>query len=345
MSDAPTPETPIRRICIFCGASPGREPRYAALAAETGDALARRGIGIVYGGGRVGLMGALADSALAADGEVIGVIPRGLVERELAHPGLTELRVVETLHERKALMADLSDAFIALPGGLGTLEELSEVVSWAQLGLHSKPFGVLDSFGYFDDLLRFLDHAVGEGFLAPRDRAASWPSRASIGFSSASPTPSASRVAGSESDAGRSISLPVTARRLTCDARQPPCVPRDDLSLHPALTPLCNRIRVGRLFVRDPGTATMPSDRRSGNACCTGSAAHPETIAEEGAGDVARDPRQCRRIVRRRRACPSDRLLRPQALVREGRRPLGAEGPQGPIRPSCPEGRRTSAPG
>ena len=161
----------LNRICVFCGASPGRSPGYAALASETGRALAERSIGIVYGGGRVGLMGALADGALDAGGEVIGVIPRGLVDRELAHPDVTELRVVETLHERKAVMAELADAFIALPGGLGTLEELSEVVSWAQLDLHRKPCGVLDPDGYFRDLIAFLDHAVEEGFLAGPDRA------------------------------------------------------------------------------------------------------------------------------------------------------------------------------
>ena len=124
----------------------------------------------MYGGGRVGLMGALADGTLAAGGEVIGVIPRGLVDRELAHQGVRELRVVETLHERKAVMAELADAFIALPGGLGTLEELSEVASWAQLDLHRKPCGILDPVGYFRGLIAFLDHAVEEGFLASRDR-------------------------------------------------------------------------------------------------------------------------------------------------------------------------------
>ena len=158
-------------MCVFCGASPGRDPQYVTLARETGGQLAQMGIGLVYGGGRVGLMGALADGALHAGGEVIGVIPRGLVDRELAHPGLTELRVVQTLHERKAVMAELSDAFIALPGGLGTLEELSEVVSWAQLDLHRKPCGILDPGSYFGQLIAFLDHAVDEGFLAPPDRA------------------------------------------------------------------------------------------------------------------------------------------------------------------------------
>jgi uncharacterized protein (TIGR00730 family) len=124
----------------------------------------------VYGGGRVGLMGALADAALEAGGEVVGVIPRGLVDRELAHPGVTELHIVTTLHERKAVMAQLADAFIALPGGLGTLEELSEVVSWAQLDLHRKPCGIIDPNGYFAGLIGFLDHAVDEGFLAREDR-------------------------------------------------------------------------------------------------------------------------------------------------------------------------------
>ena len=142
----------VHRICVFCGASPGRSPRYLELAASVGAGLARRGIGVVYGGGRVGMMGALADAALAAGGEVIGVIPRRLVDRELAHPALTQLRVVETLHERKAGMAALADGFIALPGGLGTLEELAEVASWAQLGLHAKPIGLLGG-PYWDALL------------------------------------------------------------------------------------------------------------------------------------------------------------------------------------------------
>jgi uncharacterized protein (TIGR00730 family) len=140
------------------------------LAASVGAGLAARGIGVVYGGGRVGLMGALADAALAAGGEVIGVIPRRLVDRELAHPDLTELRIVETLHERKAEMAGLSDGFIALPGGLGTLEELAEVASWAQLDLHAKPIGLLGRDGYWDALLGWLDHATAEGFLAPDHR-------------------------------------------------------------------------------------------------------------------------------------------------------------------------------
>jgi uncharacterized protein (TIGR00730 family) len=161
----------IRRICVFCGASPGRVPAYLQLAASVGVGLAERGIGVVYGGSRVGMMGALADAALAAGGEVIGIIPRRLVDRELAHRGLTDLRVVETLHERKAEMAATSDGFIALPGGLGTLEELAEVASWAQLGLHAKPIGLLGPAGYWDALLGWLDHAVAEGFIAPGHRA------------------------------------------------------------------------------------------------------------------------------------------------------------------------------
>jgi uncharacterized protein (TIGR00730 family) len=160
----------IRSICVFCGASSGRDPRYAAAAAVTGEMLARRGIRVIYGGGRRGLMGTLADAVLAAGGEIIGVIPRGLVDRELAHPGLAELRVVETLHERKAEMAALADAFITLPGGLGTLEELAEVLSWAQLELHAKPIGLLDVDGYFGALETFLDRAVADGFVAERHR-------------------------------------------------------------------------------------------------------------------------------------------------------------------------------
>jgi uncharacterized protein (TIGR00730 family) len=161
----------IGRICVFCGASQGRDPGYLELATAVGAGLARRGIGLVYGGSRVGMMGAVADAALAAGGEVIGVIPRHLVDRELAHRGLTELRIVETLHERKAGMAALADGFIALPGGLGTLEELAEVASWAQLGLHAKPIGLLGRDGYWDALLAWLDHAVAEGFVTPEHRA------------------------------------------------------------------------------------------------------------------------------------------------------------------------------
>jgi uncharacterized protein (TIGR00730 family) len=168
--DAPDPSRTVGRICVFCGASPGRDPRHADGARAFGALLAERGIGLVYGGGRVGLMGALADGALDAGGEVIGVIPARLVDRELAHPGVTELRIVETLHQRKAVMAELADAFVALPGGLGTLEELAEVLSWAQLDLHAKPFALLDPLGYYEPLVAFLDRAVAEGFLQPVHR-------------------------------------------------------------------------------------------------------------------------------------------------------------------------------
>ncbi|HEY7132329.1 MAG TPA: TIGR00730 family Rossman fold protein [Candidatus Limnocylindrales bacterium] len=161
---------PIRSICVFCGASSGGDPGYAAAAAFVGRRLAALGIQLVYGGGRRGLMGTVADASLAAGGRVVGVIPRGLVDRELAHPTLSELRIVDTLHERKAEMAALADAFIALPGGLGTLEELAEVLSWAQLELHAKPIGLLDVDGYFGHLEAFLDHAVAAGFVAERHR-------------------------------------------------------------------------------------------------------------------------------------------------------------------------------
>jgi uncharacterized protein (TIGR00730 family) len=160
----------LRAICIFCGASTGSNPAYLAAARNVGAALAGRGIEVVYGGGRLGLMGAVADAALAAGGRVTGVIPSALVDREVAHLGLTDLRIVSTLHERKALMADLADAFLALPGGLGTLEELAEVLSWAQLELHTKPIGVLDVGGYFGALAAFLDHATAEGFIGPDQR-------------------------------------------------------------------------------------------------------------------------------------------------------------------------------
>jgi uncharacterized protein (TIGR00730 family) len=152
-------------ICVFCGSSSGSEPRYAEIAREMGETLARRGIRLVYGGGSVGLMGIMADAALAAGGEVYGVIPRALWEREVGHAGLTDLRVVETMHERKALMADLSDGFVAMPGGLGTMEELFEVWTWGQLGLHEKPYGLLNVAGYYDPLIRFLDHMVEERFV------------------------------------------------------------------------------------------------------------------------------------------------------------------------------------
>jgi uncharacterized protein (TIGR00730 family) len=161
----------MKRLCVFCGSSSGGRPEYARVAADFGEALAARGLELVYGGGRVGLMGVLADAALAAGAHVIGVIPRSLVAWEVAHTRLPDLRVVESMHERKALMAELSDGFVAIPGGLGTLEELFEVWTWAQLGLHAKPCGLLDAHDYFRDLRRFIDHAVAEGFLRPEHRA------------------------------------------------------------------------------------------------------------------------------------------------------------------------------
>jgi uncharacterized protein (TIGR00730 family) len=161
----------MKRVCIFCGSSAGARPAYAASAEALGAELARRGLGLVYGGGAVGLMGIVADSALAAGGEVMGVIPQALVAKEIGHRGLSELRVVGSMHERKALMAELSDAFVALPGGLGTLEEFCEILTWSQLGLHRKPFGLLNVEGYYDGLLGFFDHAVAERFVYPEHRA------------------------------------------------------------------------------------------------------------------------------------------------------------------------------
>jgi uncharacterized protein (TIGR00730 family) len=155
----------VKRVLVFCGSSPGRKPEYAAAAAELGRLLAARDLEVVYGGARVGLMGALADAALAGRGTVIGVIPNRLVEHEIAHAGCTKLHVVETMHERKALMAELSDAVIALPGGSGTLDELFELFTWKQLGLHRKPIGLLDVAGYWQPMLGFLQHAVNERFL------------------------------------------------------------------------------------------------------------------------------------------------------------------------------------
>jgi uncharacterized protein (TIGR00730 family) len=155
----------MRRICVFCGASPGARPEYAQATNEIARLLAADGIGVVYGGGGVGLMGVLADAMLAEDGEIIGVIPRALMHREIAHRGVTDMRVVGSMHERKALMAELADAFIALPGGIGTLEELFEVYTWAQLGLHRKPCALLNVEGYYDSIAGFLAVAVEERFL------------------------------------------------------------------------------------------------------------------------------------------------------------------------------------
>lgn len=161
----------VRRVCVFCGSSPGASPRYLAAANGLGVLLAQRGLGLVYGGASVGLMGKLADAVLAEGGEVIGVIPRAMITKEVAHAGLLDLRVVDSMHERKALMADLSNAFIALPGGIGTLEELLEILTWSQLGIHDKPCGVLNVRGYFDGLLALLDHVVAERFMRPEHRA------------------------------------------------------------------------------------------------------------------------------------------------------------------------------
>jgi len=161
----------MRRICVFCGSSPGARPAYAEAAAQVGRLLAGEGIGLVYGGGQVGLMGVLADAVLAEGGEIVGVIPQALVDREIGHPGVADMRVVGSMHERKALMADLADAFIALPGGIGTLEELIEVYTWSQLGMHRKPIGVLNVNGYYDALAALLDRAVREGFVREQLRA------------------------------------------------------------------------------------------------------------------------------------------------------------------------------
>jgi uncharacterized protein (TIGR00730 family) len=157
----------VKRLCVFCGSAVGRRAAYSDAAYALATALLDRGLGLVYGGGSVGLMGTLADAVLAGGGEVIGVLPRGLARKELAHDALTELHVVGSMHERKALMASLADGFVALPGGLGTLEEILEVLTWAQLGIHRKPVGLVDVGGYWGGLLALLRHAVGEGFVRP----------------------------------------------------------------------------------------------------------------------------------------------------------------------------------
>lgn len=161
----------LSALCVFCGSNTGADPAYAESARRMGQLLANRGVTVIYGGGRVGLMGALADAALEAGGGVIGVIPEALRRREVAHERLTELRVVHTMHERKQLMADLSDGFIALPGGFGTFEEFCEVLTWSQLGMHAKPCGLLNVKGYYTGLLALFDHAVAEQLLHPRNRA------------------------------------------------------------------------------------------------------------------------------------------------------------------------------
>jgi uncharacterized protein (TIGR00730 family) len=161
----------VRRVCVYAGSNPGSHPAYADAARALATTLAERGVGLVYGGGRVGLMGVLADTIIDAGGEAIGVMPQALIDREIGHRGLTELKIVDSMHDRKALMAELSDAFVAVPGGIGTLEELIEVYTWSQLGIHQKPCGVLNVRGYYDHLAAFLDHAVTQGFLRPQHRA------------------------------------------------------------------------------------------------------------------------------------------------------------------------------
>jgi uncharacterized protein (TIGR00730 family) len=160
----------MKRICVFCGSQVGTNPCYRQVAQDLGHLLVQRGYGLVYGGGHIGLMGVIADTVLQDGGEVIGVIPEAMVARELAHHGVTQLHVVASMHERKARMAELAEAFIALPGGYGTLEEFFEVVTWAQLGIHHKPIGLLNVAGYFDALAMFVEHTIAEGFIRPEHR-------------------------------------------------------------------------------------------------------------------------------------------------------------------------------
>ena len=161
----------IRSVCVFCGSNTGNSPSFAEVAHDFGALLAKEGIALVYGGGQVGLMGVVADAVLAGGGKAVGVIPRALWDREVGHRNLTELHIVETMHERKAMMASLADAFVALPGGLGTMEEIFEVWTWTQLGIHVKPVGFLDAEGFFGPLLTFLDRAVDAGFVRAQHRA------------------------------------------------------------------------------------------------------------------------------------------------------------------------------
>ncbi|MFK2876512.1 LOG family protein [Rhodanobacter hydrolyticus] len=161
-------------LCVYCGSSPGRHPEYAEQARAFGTEMARRGIALVYGGGKVGLMGTVADAVLAGGGKVIGVIPRQLVEREVAHKGLSELVVVDTMHQRKTRMYELSEAFVALPGGFGTMDEMFEMLTWAQLGLHRHPCAFLDVRGYYAPLRAAVDHMVAEGFVQPGQRESLW---------------------------------------------------------------------------------------------------------------------------------------------------------------------------
>ena len=160
----------MKRVCVFCGSKSGSRPEYAEATHRFAAALVERGCELVFGAGHVGLMGVLADAVLAAGGQAIGVIPQALVDRELAHKELTDLRIVDTMHQRKALMADLADAFVALPGGYGTADELFEILTWAQLGIHAKPIGLLNMAGFFDPLLAWLDHCVREDFIRQKHR-------------------------------------------------------------------------------------------------------------------------------------------------------------------------------
>ena len=160
----------FKRLCVFCGSSHGANPAYAEAAKNLGGELARRRIGLVYGGGNVGLMGVIADAVLAGGGHVVGVIPESLMAKELGHKSIQDLRVVKTMHERKAMMAELADGFIAMPGGIGTFEEFFEIVTWAQLGFHSKPCALLNVNGFYDPLLHLLDHAITECFVKPKQR-------------------------------------------------------------------------------------------------------------------------------------------------------------------------------
>ena len=160
----------MKKLCVFCGSSFGSKKNYSETAINLGKVIAEKGIGLVYGGARVGLMGEIASAVLEAGGDVVGVIPKQLLEKEVAHTGLNDLHIVGSMHERKALMAELSDGFIAMPGGFGTLEEVFEVVAWGQLNLHSKPVGLLNVDGYYDSLIKFLDHTVNENFIKPEHR-------------------------------------------------------------------------------------------------------------------------------------------------------------------------------
>ncbi len=164
------PITAQKRICVFAGSSPGANPEYRATATAFGREMVARGYGLIYGGGKVGLMGAIADAVLAAGGRAVGIIPRSLMGKEVAHERLHELEIVDSMHERKHRMAELADVFVAMPGGMGTLEELSEILTWAQLGIHSKPCGLFNVDGYYDALLAFLDHAVDQRFLRTEHR-------------------------------------------------------------------------------------------------------------------------------------------------------------------------------